>query len=79
MVKKYNFKITVEPFLSSSDFERVRFKLLIGPVNLMAQKRDVIQCIFILKHLFRFENECVHSLLAKNRKRYSTPLRDILK
>ena len=27
MVKKYNFKITVEPFLSSSDFERVRFKL----------------------------------------------------
>ena len=27
MVKKYNFKITVELFLSSSDFERVRFKL----------------------------------------------------
>ena len=27
MVMKYNFKITVEPFLSSSDFERVRFKL----------------------------------------------------
>ena len=80
MVKKYNFKITVELFLSSSDFERVRFKilLLIGPVNLMAQKRDVIQCIFILKHLFRFENECDYSFLAKNRKRYSTPLRDIL-
>ena len=57
MVKKYNFKITV---------------------NLMAQKRDVIQCIFILKHLFRFENECDYSFLAKNRKRYSTPLRDIL-
>ena len=27
----------------------------------MAQKRDVIQCIFILKHLFRFENECAHA------------------
>ena len=27
MVKKYNFKITAELFLSSSDFERVRFKL----------------------------------------------------
>ena len=27
MVKKYNFRITVELFLSSTDFESVRFKL----------------------------------------------------
>ena len=27
LVKKYNFRITVELFLSSSDFESVRFKL----------------------------------------------------
>ena len=46
---------------------------------MMAQKRDLSQFNFILKHLFRFENECVDSMLAKKRKRYSTPLRDILK
>ena len=30
----------------------------------MAQKRDLSHFNFILKHLFRFENECVDSTLA---------------